>query len=172
MSRWYSEGAAREGRPREREAGQEADEGRGQEQSLGEEGQTVLHEHGARRALHRRQEQREQPQDEDAEGGEPSDEPSILAAGEQAGDEDDEQDDPEPALEREGRADHGPTILRSRGTVAVSTGPRAMPGISPKTTMTATRMPMATHSGPRASSRWWKCGDGGPQKICLVARRT
>ena len=62
-----------------------------------------------------------------------------------------------------------PTIRSSSGTVAVSTGPIARPGATPKSTSTNTRMPSAAHSVPCASGRCWKCGSSlfGPQKICL-----
>ena len=42
--------------------------------------------------------------------------------------------------------------------MAVSTGPIAKLGATPKRMRTKTRTPSATHSGPRASGRFWKCG--------------
>ena len=81
--------------------------------------------------------------------------PTILAAPHQAGHEDDQQQRPESHLERERRQRaHGFTSRESSGTVAVSTGSSAMPGAIPNSTMTAVSRTIATHSGPRASSRW------------------
>src|SRR5262245_61351505 len=62
----------------------------------------------------------------------------------------------------------------SRGTVAVSTGPSAIPGATPNSTRQNIRMTSAAHSGPSASGKCWKwgSGDGGPQKICFATRRT
>src|SRR6185436_16671398 len=133
----------------------------------------VLGEHPAQRGRRRLEERGEDGQRQDAQRGQPADGPPVLAPREQAGNEDDEQQHAEPQLERERRQRaHGFTRRDSSGTVAVSTGPSAMPGAMPNSTMTAVRSTSATHSGPRASSRWWKCGDGGPQKICLVTRST
>src|SRR5262249_3750604 len=113
-------------------------------------------------------------QGENAEGRDPSRGPPVVAALDEGGQEDDEQERGEPDLDREGRQSraHGFRIRASKGTGAVSTEPSAMAGSMPKARSTPTSRTRATHSGPLASSRWWKCGEGGPQKICLATRRT
>src|SRR5262249_60272491 len=102
--------------------------------------------------------------------GQPPATAAVVASREERRDEHEQHEGSDSDLER--KRDHGATIRASRGTVAVSTGPRARPGTRPNRTITPTRITSATHSGPRASSRWAKCDDGGPQKICLITRRT
>src|SRR4029453_18294706 len=157
----------------QRQPGQQADERRDQEEPFGEDRQAVLGEHPAERGRRGGHERRPDRQHEHAQGRQPPDGPTILAVPQQAGHEDDQQQRPESHLERERRQRaHGFTSRESSGTVAVSTGPSAMPGAIPNSTMTAVSSTIATPSGPRASSRWWKWGEGGPQKICLVTRST
>src|SRR4029453_15371020 len=122
----------------QRQPGQQADEGRNQEEPLGEDRQAVLSEHPAERRRRGPPEPRRDPQPQPAQGGQPADGPTILAAPQQAGHEDDQQQRPESHLERERRQRaHGFTSRESSGTVAVSTGPSAMPGAIPNSTMTA-----------------------------------
>src|SRR5262249_36831421 len=136
------------------EPGQQPDERRDQEQPLGKDRQPVLREHSAQRGWRRRQERGGDRQHQHTQRGQPADRAPVLAAREQTRYEDDEQQDAQPKLQRERRQRaHGFTRRASSGTVAVSTGTRAMPGAMPKSTMTAVSSTRATHSGPRASSR-------------------
>ena len=63
--------------------------------------------------LHRSQEQRDQCEGEDSDGLRSTPRPPIIAASDEARHEDDEQHDPQPTLERVGRADHVPAISGS-----------------------------------------------------------
>src|SRR5262249_42710036 len=102
----------------------------------------------------------------------PADTASILSPTDECRAEDDEEPRPESDLYEERRQAHGLTILARSGTVAVSTGPSAIPGTMPKSTRTKTRMTRAAHAGPGASTRSWKGGAGGPQKIGRTTRST
>src|SRR5256885_1452580 len=152
------------------DTGQEPDERRREEQPLGEEREAVLDEHAAEGRPRRRHEAADDPEGQHAGRREPGDPAAVGPTGDEAGREHQEHHDAEAELEAE-RA-HGRTIRASSGTVAVSTGAIARPGTMPKSTSTNTSTTSATHSGPRASSRWGNCGEGGPQKICLATRRT
>src|SRR5262249_23737593 len=163
-------GATKKRSARQGEAAEQSDERGREEQPLGEEGQAVLDERAAELRGRRRQRQGEEREGQRTGGGKPADPAPVVAARDERRDEHEQHQRPDPDLECEG--DHGATIRASRGTVAGSTGPRAKPGTRPNRTITPTRITSATHSGPRASSRWAKCDDGGPQKICLMTRST
>src|SRR5262249_579426 len=132
--------------------------------------EAVLNERAGELRRCRRQRQREEGEGQRPGGGEPAHPASVVATREERRDEHQQHERSDSDLEREG--DHGATIRASSGTVAVSTGPRARPGTRPNRTITPTRITSATHSGPRAAPRWSKGDDGGPQKICLITRRT
>src|SRR4029453_5772381 len=148
----------------------EADNRRDQEEPLREDGQPVLDEHAEERRRRRLQERADDAQRHDARGRQPGDPAAIAAAGAEARPEHQGQENGQTELEREGH--HGLTIRARSGTVAVPTGAIASPGTMPKRTSTNTRTTSATHSGPRASSRWPNSCAGGPQKICFATRST
>src|SRR5262249_41278754 len=103
-------------------------------------------------------------------GGEPGDPPAVGAARGQGRAEHHQHDRAEAELEDEPA--HGVTIRARSGTVAVSTSAIATARTPPQSTSTAPSRRSATHAGPRASTRSWKWGEGGPQKICLTTRST
>ena len=172
-------GPTREGLGSEIEGSEHAQDRGHEEEALGEDGQLVLdegaaEEHGA--GLHA---EGQAQQDHEPDGGDHADPTLVGPAQGEATEQHHQDDDGETDFEghagnqRDGR--HGaPPRRRSSGRVAVSTGPMAMPGATPKRTRVPTRRTRATHSGPCASGRCWKCGSAalGPQKICLVTRRT
>src|SRR5436309_4999467 len=161
------------------QGGEQPDERRDEEEALGEDREAVLHEHAAERGRRGPHEEARQGEDQHAPRGDPADHAPVAAPDAEVRDEHEQQEGPEPDLQRErahrlgaGHRCQGPAIRASRSVVAVSIGPIATPGAMPKSTSTATRSTSATQSGPRASSRSWKCGEGGPQKICLATRTT
>src|SRR5262245_61883242 len=160
--------AAREGAGRD--AGEEANERRDQEEPLREDSQPVLDEHPEERRRRRLHEGADDAQRQDTGSRQPGDPAAIAPAGSEARAEHQKQENGQTELEREGH--HGLTIRARSGTVAVPTGAIASPGTIPKRTSTNTRTTSATHSGPRASSRWGNSCAGGPQKIGFATRST
>ena len=144
-------GATEERPARQRQPAEQPDERCGQEQPLGEESQAVLDERAAELRGRRREWQGEERERQRPGRGEPADPAAVVASREERRDEHEQHERSDSDLER--KRDHGATIRASRGTVAVSTGPRARPGTRPNRTITPTRITSATHSGPRASSR-------------------
>ena len=143
---------------RYREGREEADEGRAEEEALGEDREPVLHEHAAERRPGRPHQEAREGESEHAPGRDPADRAPVGAAVGETHHEDEQQQTTETQLQRErtreiGGRHQGPTIRARSGTVAVSTGRSAIAGAIPKRTSTVTRMTSATHSGPRASSR-------------------
>ena len=142
-----------EGDRPQRQRGEHADQGGQEEQALGEEGQLVLHQGAAEHLGAPLGPPGEAEQDHEADRAEHPHPALVLGAHEEAHEEDEQHQDGQAELEPQ-RAAHGEPAhwstqsrLRS-GIVAVSTGPSASEGQTPKSTIVTDQDPERRPLGP------------------------